>query len=157
MIKTNVNYPIRIHTELNIEKPINKSNITITKGSYNKSTISDIELRNIYQKALIIVIPLKDVYQPTGYSVTLQAMACGKPVILSNIKGLWAPEILKHKFNCLLVPPSDSKSLEVAIINLLNDKILRDTLSKNARKTALKHFNLENASDSLEKIIRKGF
>ena len=157
LMKVNINYPIKIHTALNIKKPKNRHNIEISKGSFNKSTISDIELRKIYQNSAIVVIPLKDVYQPTGYSVTLQAMACGKPVILTKIKGLWSSKLLINKFNCILVPPYDHKSLEDAINNLLINKKLRDKISYNARKTVLEHFNLKIASNSLEKIILRSF
>ena len=52
------------------------------------------KIRELYQDAFAI-IPLKDVFQPSGYSVTLQAMACGKPVVLTKTKGLWAPKYLK--------------------------------------------------------------
>ena len=44
---------------------------------------------------------LKNVFQPSGYSVTLQAMACGKPVILTKTRGLWAPEIFVNFKNCI--------------------------------------------------------
>ena len=48
----------------------------------NINLYSNIDLRKLYQDASIIVIPIRDVFQPSGYSVTLQAMSCGKPVIL---------------------------------------------------------------------------
>ena len=57
--------------------------------------ISQMKIRELYQDAFAIIIPLKDVFQPSGYSVTLQAMACGKPVVLTKTKGLWAQKYLK--------------------------------------------------------------
>ena len=156
LMNAKVNYPIKIHTSLKLKIPDNNNQIFITKGSFYNSTLSDIELKKIYQKALIVVVPLKDVFQPTGYSVTLQAMACGKPVILSKIKGLWAPKILKHNFNCVLVPPGDADSLQKCINELVSNKNRYSYISKNARKTVLEHFNISKANFSVEQIIKKG-
>ena len=76
---------------------------------------------------------------------------------MTKIKGLWSPKLLINKFNCILVPPYDHKSLEDAINNLLINKKLRDKISYNARKTVLEHFNLKIASNSLEKTILRSF
>ena len=101
-------------------------------------------------------MPLKDVYQPSGQSVTLQAMSCGKVVILTSTKGIWSPKILKHRYNCYLVPPYSEVAIENAICELTKNKSLRDKIGKNARTTVLKHYNLDVASASLEKILKKG-
>ena len=44
------------------------------KGNFYKNGLTDLELRKLYQKSIAVIIPLKDVYQPSGYSVALQAM-----------------------------------------------------------------------------------
>lgn len=105
LVNAEIEVPIRLHTALPVAIPTGRQNVTVSKGSYHKSTLTDKELRDLYRRSLAVVVPLKDVYQPTGYSVTLQAMACGKPVVLTRIKGLWAPELLRDGENCLLVPP----------------------------------------------------
>ena len=46
---------------------------------------------------------MKDVPQPSGQSVTLQASACGRPVVLTRTRGLWDPEQLRDGENVLLV------------------------------------------------------
>ena len=43
--------------------------------------------------------------QPSGQSVTLQASACARPVVLSRTRGLWDPDRLRDGENVLLVPP----------------------------------------------------
>ena len=50
----------------------------------------DLQLREIYNRSEIVVeTPLKNVYQPSGYSVVLRAMASGCAVVLTDFKGLW--------------------------------------------------------------------
>jgi glycosyltransferase involved in cell wall biosynthesis len=62
----------------------------------------------------------------------LEAMACQKAVILSDIPALheWAA----HESEALYVPPGDSQALSQAILRLLQDGELRRRLGQNARK-----------------------
>lgn len=154
LINTDIEDNIRIITRLNIPTPTHKSNIEIVRGSLNNSPITDVALCELYQNAKIIVVPLKDVWQPTGCSVTLQAMACGKPVIISQIKGLWDTDVLKSGENCLLVPPGDTQALSKAIRRLENDADLRRHLGEAARRTVEQHFTISRMENALEQIIR---
>jgi glycosyltransferase involved in cell wall biosynthesis len=88
-------------------------------------------------------VPLKDVYQPSGYSVTLQAMACGRPVVLTRNRGLWTPELLRDGDNCLLVPPGDANALGLAIARIRRDREFAVRLGQAARRTALAHYGLD--------------
>jgi glycosyltransferase involved in cell wall biosynthesis len=156
LVNACVDVDIRIHTALPIVIPASRKNVTVVRGSYQWSSLTDVQLRELYQASMAIVVPLKDVYQPTGYSVTLQAMACGKPVILSRIKGLWAPDLLIDGENCLLVTPGDSYELANVIKRVSKDSALRKRLGTAARETILTHFSLELAAESAEKLIQIG-
>ena len=59
--------------------------------------------------AAVVVVPVKDVPQPSGQSVTLQASACARPVVLTRTRGLWDPDGLRDGDNVLLVPPGDAR------------------------------------------------
>lgn len=148
LLKVRIKKKIHIHTSL-LKKKDNK-NFKITNGSYNKSSESftDIEIRDLYRNSFAIIVPLKDVYQPSGYSVTLQAMACGKPVILTLTKGLWAPHLFTNFKNCLLVKPSSPKDIEDAIKLLQSDITLYRKISSNAIKTVNDHFSIDIANHS---------
>lgn len=154
LLKVNTKKKIHIHTSL--LKPINKKDLKITNGTYQKykSCFSDLEIRRLYQDSFLIVVPLKDVFQPSGYSVTLQAMACGKPVILTLTKGLWAPKAFKNMKNCILVSPGSNKEIEDGIKTLENDPHLYNQICSEARKTAEKYFSLEVANRSTLEIFK---
>ena len=156
LISAEVDVPIRLHTTLPVIVPPNRANGLITSGSYHHSTLTDEELRDLYRRALAVVVPLKDVYQPTGYSVTLQAMACAKPVLLSRIRGLWAPELLNDGENCLLVEPGNPDALGRAIKRLTSDSELCRRLGKAARETVERHFSLTQSTASTEALVRRG-
>lgn len=156
LVNAEVDVAIRIHSALPIVIPSSRRNIEHARGSYQQSNLSDEQLREMYRASMAVMVPLKDVYQPTGYSVTLQAMACGKPVILSRIKGLWAPDLLVDGENCLLVEPGDSREIANAIDRVARDVELRHRLGKAARETVLTHFSLAPAASSTEELIKVG-
>lgn len=144
--------PIKVLTRLAAD-PGGRANIELIRGSYHGSRVTDVVLRDMYRGARIVAVPLKDVWQPTGYSVTLQAMACGKPVILSRIKGLWDPEVFVSGENCLLVPPGDRAALGEAIRRLQTDAGMRARIGAAARETAVRSFPLARMNRSIEDLV----
>jgi len=65
--------------------------------------------------------------------VVLEAMACGIPVIGSNVGGI--PDMIKQGYNGLLVEPGDAQSLSEAITDILLNNTLRKRLSTGALST----------------------
>lgn len=69
--------------------------------------------------------------------VLLEAMACGKPVVATNIAGY--ASLLAHGEEGLLVPPRDEKSLAHALLSLLDNKSLRQQMGAKGRIKAEKY------------------
>jgi glycosyltransferase involved in cell wall biosynthesis len=132
---------MRLLTSLPVAVPPGRQ-IELVRGNLYGSPITDSVLRDLYRRAAVVAVPLQDVYQPSGYSVTLQAMACGRPVVLSRNRGLWDPEIFKSGENCILVPPGDAQALGAAIDLLMGDEALRRRIGAAARESAVHHFSL---------------
>ncbi len=85
------------------------------------------------------IIPSCDVLILPSFSesfglVLIEALACGKPVIGSDVGGI--TEIINDDVG-LLVDPTKISSIALAIDRLVNDENLRLVLSMNARKRAL--------------------
>lgn len=59
----------------------------------------------------------------------LEAMACGVPVIATNVQGI--VDIIKHDYNGLLVEPKNVERIAESIIKVLEDSELRERLIKN--------------------------
>lgn len=151
-LSNNIN--IRLLTTKKIDLSKNK-NIKHVKGNIYNSNVSDEELRHLYHCSKIILIPLHDVFQPSGTSVTLQAMSCGKLVIISKIKGIFDKNLLKNDSNISFVKPNCSQSLQNTIDKFIHNENLRKKIGSNARKTVEKNFTLKDMSNSLEKILGK--
>ena len=96
-------------------------NVRWEPADWHRSLLSDAEVREAFRAAAAVVVPVKDVPQPSGQSVTLQASACGRPVVLTRTRGLWDPDGLRDGENVLLVPPGDPDALADAVGRVLAD------------------------------------
>lgn len=78
-----------------------------------------------YKSADIFVFPS---FSEAFGRVNLEAMACGIPIVASNIGGI--PDVVKPGKNGLLVPPKDPEALVDAIIYLLENEDVREKMGK---------------------------
>jgi hypothetical protein len=140
-------------TRLRVDIPATGAPVELLRGSLHASTLSDDELRARYRAAAIVAVPLKDVWQPTGQSVTMQAMACGRPVVLTAGRGLWDRAVFEHGENCMLVPPGDREAWSLALAQLSRDPGLRKRMGRAARATAERHFSLARMDDAAEALV----
>ena len=80
------------------------------------------ELKTLVKESLCVVLP-SEWYENGPYSI-MEAMAVGKPVIVSDLGGL--PEMVEDGINGYVVKPFDTDSLSEAIVKLSNSS--RDEL-----------------------------
>lgn len=88
-------------------------------------------------------------YEPFGIT-PLEAMACGTPVIGSNVGGIKYSVI--DEFTGLLVPPDNPAALAAAILKLAQDPDLIDKYSTNALKHVNEHFTWEKVTDRVASL-----
>jgi len=93
--------------------------------------IDDTALKTLYQEASLLFLPLKDV---TACNSILEAMACGLPIITSEVGG--NIEYLKWT-NSVLAPTIDTKFYIDATIDLLRDESKLKILGDLSRKKSL--------------------
>ena len=82
----------------------------------------------------------------------LEAMACGVPVIATDIHGL--PEVVSHEETGLLSAVGDIDSMAKDCLKLLKDPKLQQRFSVNARRRAAEDFNEATVIDQYEKYYR---
>jgi glycosyltransferase involved in cell wall biosynthesis len=90
----------------------------------------------LMMSAEVVVLPS---YLENSPFVILESMACGTPVISTDVGGI--PEIIKSGYNGILVKPGSIKALAEAIIEILNDKKLRNLFSLHAKETVRNRFS----------------
>ncbi|WP_225370594.1 glycosyltransferase [Methanobrevibacter arboriphilus] len=89
------------------------------------------DVANVIQSSDLLILPS---YSESFGLVLIEALACGKPVIGSNVGGI--KEIITDDVG-LLVEPTDSMGLANSIDLILSDKELREKFQSNARNRAM--------------------
>jgi len=85
-------------------------------------------------------------YEPFGIT-PLEAMACGTPVIGSNVGGI--KYSVKDGETGFLIPPKDPFALAEKIENLVMNQALLNTMKRNAVKRVNKYFTWASVADSV--------
>jgi len=129
--------PVHIITKLPLPSTL-PPNVVHHRGSWHGTELSDEKVRGLYQRARAVVVPLQPSNQPSGQSVTLQAMACGAPVVLTEAEGLWSREQMVEDQNALFVRPKDSAHLAARVGELLADEGKMERLGRAGRETVEK-------------------
>jgi glycosyltransferase involved in cell wall biosynthesis len=130
--------PVKIVTARALPQPL-PANVEHLCGSWHAPAVTDAELRELYRRALAVVVPLEDAIQPSGQSVALQAMACGRPVVLTRTRGLWTGAEFLDGRDLLLVETGSPEALRQAIRRLLDDARFREQIGRAAREAAQAH------------------
>ncbi|MBI5315646.1 MAG: glycosyltransferase family 4 protein, partial [Nitrospirae bacterium] len=86
----------------------------------------------VYAAAMLVVLPS---YREGLPKVLLEAAACGKAIVATDVPG--CREIVRDRFNGLLVSPRDSTALAAAIEELLSDQALREVMGQRSRTRVL--------------------
>jgi len=89
-------------------------------------------------RALDMVVHASTKPEPFGRTI-VEAMACGKPVIVSEAGG--AVELFTNNFDAVGFPPGDPVSLARVMGRLIAEPQLRQVLGHNARRTAVERFS----------------
>lgn len=98
------------------ESPANlPANVEWRRGDWKEASLSDEDLRSLYQQAACVVVPLAECIQPSGQSVAMQAMMCGAPVVHSRTEGWWGAKVVRDGWEICLVPPNDARRLAEGI------------------------------------------
>jgi hypothetical protein len=106
--------PFTVVTRLDAPDNLPK-NVGWRRGDWKENAVSDGGLRELYQTAACVVVPLKESIQPSGQSVAMQAMMCGAPVVITKTSGWWGSNVIRDGNEVTLVSPKNAEELAAAI------------------------------------------
>jgi glycosyltransferase involved in cell wall biosynthesis len=98
------------------------------------SGIDDCELREKYRSASVCLLPLLDC---TANNSALEAMACGLPLVVSDIGGI--RDYVTDDIG-IFCAPGNAEEMVNAVLVLLRQKERRDAMAKKARQRAVELF-----------------
>ena len=108
------------------------------------------EMSSTLASATIVVLPS---YREGLPKVLLEAAACGKPLIATDVPG--CRDIVTHGINGLLVPARDPAALADAIDSLLRDSSLRAAMGVAGREVVLRAFSVEKVAGQVVDLYRE--
>jgi len=111
--------------------------------------LTEERLIEYYSASDFFILP--SLWEPFGI-VLIESMACGCPVIATNVGGI--PEIVTSDCG-ILVSPRSPKEIAIAANKLIGDKNLRRRLSKNARERVEKYFDFDLIAEKVEQSYRR--
>lgn len=76
-------------------------------------------MRDVYARSSVVAVALKPSVTGSGLTVALEAMASGRPVVVTANPGM--DDYVAHDETGILVPPDDRDALAAAIKGLLDD------------------------------------
>ena len=131
-------------------------NVELIRGRlHSEYEIPDLELRELYRRAAVVYVPLMESLQPSGQSVTLQAMACGAPVVLTETAGIWNRSLLRNHYNCRLVPVGDVADATSAICNLIENTEGSRELTRAASETVRDHWDIRQFANRVYQLCER--
>ena len=101
-------------------------------------------MNELYKKVHIAILPSYREGLPKGL---LEAAACGKPIITTNVTG--CRDVVIDGKNGILVNPKDSDDLFLAMKKMVKNKKNRLSMGKEGRKFIKKNFLIDNTVKNL--------
>ncbi|MFH1413012.1 MAG: glycosyltransferase family 4 protein [bacterium] len=109
----------------------------------------DKELVKCYQRSNVLVLPSINQSEAFGL-VLLEAMACGKPVIASNLPGVRS--VFKNNEQGLIIKPDDIEDLAEKMNRIITNNRLAYRLGQEARKLIESKYTWDKAAEKLNVI-----
>lgn len=116
----------------------------------------DIPLEAVRRRLLaarVVALPVDVNTYSSATTVLLQAMACGRPVVLSRTPATSTGYHLADGDNCVLTAPGDAVALGRAVLGLLADAERAAAMGGAARETVVRHLGWERYAERLREIV----
>jgi glycosyltransferase involved in cell wall biosynthesis len=116
------------------------------------SRLSFPELRDLYAKASIVVIPLSETLNVSGVGSVLESMAMGKPLVISDNPPI--RDYLEPGRTAEVVPVGNAVKLREAVLALKTDPERMRTMGCSARDRAVELYSVEPFAERFAAALR---
>lgn len=111
------------------------------------------ELKRRLEAARAVALPVLENSYSGATTVLLQAMALGKPIVVTRTKAIASGYGLVDRENCRLVEPGDGEEFGRALAGVLQDEEHARSLGARARRTAETDLTWERYVDRIEALL----
>jgi glycosyltransferase involved in cell wall biosynthesis len=123
--------------------------IGVSKKIIFTGRVSDQDLQKYYALSDLLVLPSTTRGEIFGL-VLIEAMACGKPVIATNLPGVRT--VVDNRKNGFLVEPNNEKDLANKLEYLLENENVAKKFGKEGRKKVEERYSWERIGKKLESV-----
>jgi glycosyltransferase involved in cell wall biosynthesis len=118
-----------------------------------EADIALVEVRRRLLSARVVALPVDLNTYSSATTVLLQAMACGRPVVVSRTPATETGYHLVDGENCVRPAPGDAAAFGRAVGDLLEDEARARDVGDAARATAVHHLGWEHYTARLREIV----
>jgi glycosyltransferase involved in cell wall biosynthesis len=125
-------------------------------GVPNVTATSDVpfaEVRGRFARARVVALPVRDNLYSGATTTLLQAMAMGKPVVVSRTAAIADGYGFEDGVDCRLIPPGDEDAFAAAVEGLLGNPSEAAALGARAREAAVQRLGWERYVDALGSVL----
>lgn len=112
------------------------------------------EMRRRLVEARVVALPVRENSYSGATTVLLQAMALGKPVVVTRTNAIATGYGLVDGENCRLVAPGDDEGFERALTGVLRGEFHARALGASARATVERELTWDRYVDRIEALLR---
>ena len=103
--------------------------------------------------ARVVALPVRENTYSGATTTLLQAMACGKPVVVTRTAAIAHGYHLADGVNCRLVAAGDIAGLEAAVTSALDERGLAAGLGLRARETVERHLTWPGYASEIRRLL----
>ena len=112
--------------------------------------VDEANLIKVYQSSDIFILPSINRHEAFGL-VLIEAMACGVPVIASDLPGV--RQVFRNGIDGLTAEAGNAQDLAEKIAELLGNEPKRESMARNARAYAVTRYSWEQIGNKLKRIF----
>jgi hypothetical protein len=124
-----------------------KSELTPPDGVTKVASVTHTELRDLYRRASVVVIATRPNLHVSGMTVSLEAMATARPVVITETSGI--SDYVVDGVTGRTTPLGSAGALADAVSGLLADPGLAERLGAAGRRDVEARFSVNHLADAL--------
>jgi glycosyltransferase involved in cell wall biosynthesis len=117
-----------------------------------RTQLTPLELRALYARSRLVVVPLHDVDSDCGMSTIIEAMAMARPVVVTRTTG--QVDVVVDREHGVYVPPGDARALGRAIGHLLDHPDEARQMGRAGRDLIEERHTLDAHVERLIRLLR---
>ena len=134
-------------------RPDNVAGLDIPANVKVEYVDSYLKMRNLFRRARVMVVPLKEINRSAGQMVVLESASAGCPLVVSKVKGITGAYKFEDGKHLLFTPTGDPGTLQQQIKSLLEEPLVGEAMGKRISRFVRKNYTSKHLAADVAKFI----